>query len=157
MQVLCPDACRKAEVYVVGDTDRVIFIFEAYDREDGTKNFLLGDAHVVGHVHENCRSDELALSITLALERMTAENAFRAILPCHRDHGQNFLPLWPGGDRTNLGFIFRWIADPRAFSQGDEFLDEGIVDRFLKKESRPRPIQVWPAAANIPATAPFTA
>ena len=57
--VLRPDAGRQPVDHVVAEPQCIGFVLEADDREDGAEHLLLRDTHVVGHIGEDRRLDEL--------------------------------------------------------------------------------------------------
>ena len=69
-------------------------VVKADDREHGTKDFLLGDAHVVGHIGEDGGLDEMAACHPGADSRLAAENATSTAGSCALNVVQNPAGSW---------------------------------------------------------------
>jgi len=66
VDVLREDGRRQAVLVVVGVAQRLLVVAEGEDRKDGRKHLLAVDAHVVRHVAQEARLDDVALALVLA-------------------------------------------------------------------------------------------
>ncbi|MNT40465.1 hypothetical protein D3C72_1767810 [compost metagenome] len=57
--VLSPDVGRQAVFGIVGQLQGFGFILERNQAHHRAKDFFLGNAHLVVHISEHCRLDEL--------------------------------------------------------------------------------------------------
>ena len=74
--IVGPDRSGEAVGRVVALQDRVVLVLERNHRGDGSEDLLARDPHVVLHVGEDGRIDEVAL----AVRTVTAERRLRAFL-----------------------------------------------------------------------------
>src|SRR5262245_6607104 len=56
-----PDAAREAVRRIVREPQRILHVVERNDRDHRTEDLLARDRHVIAHVRENGRLDEVAL------------------------------------------------------------------------------------------------
>src|SRR4051812_22992169 len=118
--VAAPDAGSEAVGRAVGDAQGVGLVLELDDADDGAKNLLLRDPHLVLDIGEHGRADEIA---ALADTRSACDEC-RAFPLADVDIVEDRLHLLLGDDGTERGLAIEGIADPKRLPTRRDPLDD---------------------------------
>src|SRR2546423_717962 len=132
-----PDACGESVGDFVRLTDEVALVLEGDDGDDGAEYLLLRDAHLVAHLAEDGRLEEVA-SLQVAFERGRAAAA---------QHGRTFVArdvnvrldavqLLLRNLRPHLRRLVRRVADLYLLRLLSEATEELVFDSLIKEEAR---------------------
>ncbi len=131
-----PDARAKTVGGVIGKCDRLLDRLERGDRQDGTEDLLLEDAHVV-LTHEHGRLHEIALVERTARQRPGAtDQTLRALGLADIDIAQDLVELVLRRLRADLDRRVERIALADRGDARHGALDEAVEDRLMDQGAR---------------------
>src|SRR5450830_986195 len=135
--VLGPDIGRQTILGIVGQLQGLGFILEWDQAHYRTKDLFLGNAHLVVHIGEHRRLDELPATQV----RRQVGRAFQAtgqqggaFLDTDLDVAGDLVIVGLSDHRANLGFWVLRVADDQALGAGGKLGDELRVDAFLNED-----------------------
>ena len=95
-----PHRTTKTKRCAIGNAHRFLFRIKRNDREYGSENFFLRNAHIGLHIIENCRLDIEAARLLHDL--LSAQSKARAFLLANRDILQHTFHVFLFDHRTHL-------------------------------------------------------
>ena len=129
-----PDRPREPVGRVVGQSDRVRLVIERDDRDHGSEDLLLHDAHARSGAIEDRRRDVAAGVHTSARHSLAARDQPAAFGLADRDVVEDPLHVPLADQGTHLGRIIRRVADPDRPSGACERLHDLLMDRPLHQD-----------------------
>lgn len=135
-EVLGVDVARKAVDRVVSDLDGLLQVVVRDHAEDGAKDLLAGNGHLVVDVGENGRLDVVTGSQPLGPARST-NNGLGAFVDTLLQEGLDLLVLGTVGDRADgalLSLLGRLDLDGRSDGSGN--LDSLVVRVLVNEHTR---------------------
>ena len=93
-------------------------------------------AHVVAHLGKDGRFDKLTAAALRQVRRLAAQTAHSALGASDLDVLEDFLVLGRGGHGTDLRRLLLRIADARCLREGDQPINELVVDGVLDQQTR---------------------
>ncbi|MNF49447.1 hypothetical protein D3C84_307180 [compost metagenome] len=135
--VLGPDVGRQAILGVVGQLQGFGLILEWNQAHHRAKDFFLGNAHLVVHIGEHRRLDELALGevrrqVGRTLQAASEEGG--ALFDTDLDVAGDLVVMGLGDHRADLGFRILRVANDQAFGASGKFGDELRINAFLDED-----------------------
>src|SRR6266852_2587467 len=104
------DVAREPVGRVVGDANRVLLVLVRDDGKDGAEDLLARDRHVVAHVGEHRRADEVALAQALRAPR-PAGHQLGALLDALLDQALHLIELRLAGERPDGDAVRGGVPD----------------------------------------------
>src|SRR5450830_1630873 len=135
--VLGPDIGRQTILGIVGQLQGLGFILEWDQAHYRTKDLFLGNAHLVVHIGEHRRLDELpATQVRRQVGRTFQATGQQggAFLDTDLDVAGDLVIVGLSDHRANLGFWVLRVADDQALGAGGKLGDELRVDAFLNED-----------------------
>src|SRR5918999_93118 len=130
-----PNGGHQAVAGAVGNLERLLLVLDAQDREHGSEDLLLGDAHVGAHLVEDRRLHEVAAVVAPPAELATADDDARALLAAAVQVTEHAL-LLPGADQRPHVDVLVPGADLHLLERRRQFRDDALANALVDHHAR---------------------
>ena len=103
--------------------------------EDGAEDLLLRQVHVLAHLIEDGRGDEVAGGELALADAAATGDELGALVGGTLAVGEDAIGLGGRDDRAHLRLVLQGIADADLAGAGDEIAEEAVVDVLMEEEA----------------------